>query len=57
MSRRERGLHESTRREKMFKNFKPILIGILTGGVLIAMGARAYNVFASPAASTHQYVE
>ena len=34
----------------MFNNFKHILIGILSAVIVIAVGASAYNAFASPAA-------
>lgn len=34
----------------MFNNFKHILIGVLSAVVVIAVGASAYNAFASPAA-------
>jgi len=36
----------------MFNNFKHILIGVLSAVVVIAVGASAYNAFASPSAPT-----
>jgi hypothetical protein len=36
--------------EKMLNNFKNLLIGVLAAVVVIAIGASAYNAFASPAA-------
>ncbi len=36
----------------MFNNFKNILIGVLSAVIVIAVGASAYNAFASPAVPT-----
>lgn len=36
----------------MFNNFKHILIGVLSAVIVIAIGASAYNAFASPAVPT-----
>ena len=33
----------------MFNNFKNLLIGVLSAVIVIAVGASAYNAFASPA--------